>query len=115
MKIIGSPWYPMPGYSSGAALLQKWNKTPENLNILITHPQLGIALKIKKFFFTSHLSKVTETIIYGTNVTAYWPVVLKYNFIAAVVNFNYIHYKLCLPNNYIPSTYIQVLNCIPRP
>lgn len=46
LKIYGSPWHPMPGYSfyrpRGAALLQKWNQIPENLDVLITHtPPLG--------------------------------------------------------------------------
>ncbi|KAI6229779.1 UPF0046 protein C25E10.12 [Aphelenchoides fujianensis] len=46
LKVYGSPWHPMPGYSfyraRGAALLQKWNNIPNKLDVLITHtPPLG--------------------------------------------------------------------------
>ncbi|KAI6199849.1 UPF0046 protein C25E10.12 [Aphelenchoides besseyi] len=46
LKVYGSPWHPMPGYSfyraRGAALLQKWNNIPTKLDVLITHtPPLG--------------------------------------------------------------------------
>lgn len=46
LKIYGSPWHPMPGYSfyraRGQALLQKWNLIPPKVDVLITHtPPLG--------------------------------------------------------------------------
>lgn len=46
LKIYGSPWHPMPGYSffrsRGQALLHKWNQIPNKLDVLITHtPPLG--------------------------------------------------------------------------
>jgi len=46
LKIFGSPWHPMPGYSfyraRGQPLLQKWNQIPSKLDVLITHtPPLG--------------------------------------------------------------------------
>lgn len=46
IKIYGTPWHPMPGYSffreRGAAILQKWNNIPNKVDVLITHtPPLG--------------------------------------------------------------------------
>uniref|UniRef100_A0A1I7RRW3 Metallophos domain-containing protein n=2 Tax=Bursaphelenchus xylophilus TaxID=6326 RepID=A0A1I7RRW3_BURXY len=46
LKIYGTPWHPMPGYSffrdRGAALLQKWDRIPSKVDVLITHtPPLG--------------------------------------------------------------------------
>jgi len=46
LKIYGSPWHPMPGYSfyraRGAALLKKWDMIPNKLDVLVTHtPPLG--------------------------------------------------------------------------
>uniref|UniRef100_A0A7E4VI81 Metallophos domain-containing protein n=1 Tax=Panagrellus redivivus TaxID=6233 RepID=A0A7E4VI81_PANRE len=46
LKIYGSPWHPMQGYSfyrsRGSALLQKWNNIPSKVDVLVTHtPPLG--------------------------------------------------------------------------
>uniref|UniRef100_A0AC34PU88 Calcineurin-like phosphoesterase domain-containing protein n=2 Tax=Panagrolaimus sp. JU765 TaxID=591449 RepID=A0AC34PU88_9BILA len=46
IKIFGSPWHPMPGYSfyrsRGQALLHKWNSIPAKVDVLVTHtPPLG--------------------------------------------------------------------------
>ncbi|KAE9554358.1 hypothetical protein FO519_002417 [Halicephalobus sp. NKZ332] len=46
LKIFGSPWHPMPGYSfyrsRGQALLHKWNNIPPKIDVLVTHtPPLG--------------------------------------------------------------------------
>uniref|UniRef100_A0A0N4Z3N7 Metallophos domain-containing protein n=1 Tax=Parastrongyloides trichosuri TaxID=131310 RepID=A0A0N4Z3N7_PARTI len=46
LKIYGTPWHPMPGYtfyrSRGQPILHKWNQIPNKIDVLITHtPPLG--------------------------------------------------------------------------
>ncbi|XP_057301603.1 metallophosphoesterase domain-containing protein 1-like [Hydractinia symbiolongicarpus] len=54
IKIFGSPWQPSHfnlafNKSRGDALLEKWNKIPEDTDILVTHgPPLGIGDRVKQ-------------------------------------------------------------------
>lgn len=46
LKIYGTPWHPMPGYSfyrsRGYGLMSKWNQIPSKIDVLVTHtPPLG--------------------------------------------------------------------------
>ncbi|KHN72695.1 UPF0046 protein C25E10.12 [Toxocara canis] len=46
IRIYGSSWHPLPGYSfsrdRGQPLLEKWNAIPEGIDVLVTHsPPLG--------------------------------------------------------------------------
>uniref|UniRef100_A0A914RIK1 Calcineurin-like phosphoesterase domain-containing protein n=1 Tax=Parascaris equorum TaxID=6256 RepID=A0A914RIK1_PAREQ len=46
IRIYGSSWHPLPGYSfsreRGQPLLDKWNLIPEGIDVLVTHsPPLG--------------------------------------------------------------------------